>query len=357
MTDHQGGILLVGGIPRPIGGVTNHIWRLALRLREQGVAVLDLYPAPHKYAMPGIPLFVGPAGAARRGLWALHRLAVAPQRTVHFHFSGLAKLAMAGWLLFAAAGRRRKILTLHNGDIQGFFWKLNPLARQGVALLLRNFNRIVALNPDQQRFYLEDIGVRPERVFVAASFLPPPPDLPVPLDLAERMDGVRREFEVLFVTAGYPHSDYRHEQAMAVVKKVREKRNAGLALCLYGPSESPAYREHLVRLADQAGFVRVFEHLDAGEFLYLLARADMLLRPFVNDSCGIVVGEAIGLGVPAVATDCCQRHLGAVTYPNDDYQAFEETVLGELDHLAQTRQRLKNIEGTDEFPRIAAAYR
>jgi len=69
-------------------------------------------------------------------------------------------------------------------------------------------------------------------------------------------------------------------------------------------------------------------------FLNVLKRSTLFIRPTLTDSYGISITEALELGVPAVASDICERAKGTVLYKTGSFK----------DLLKKTKQVLEKIE-------------
>jgi glycosyltransferase involved in cell wall biosynthesis len=351
---------LVGTVPQPSGGVSQHIWRLAMRMSNRGCGVLDIYPSARKYPMPGVFHRCSPRHRLGKIVWLRRELRQSAAAVAHVHFCSTRALALgSAWLPRAPQGQRR-VLTLHHGHPLDFHRRMNWLARRAAENSLRRFDRIVALSDRQYEFYADSIGIDPQRLARATSFFALPQQFiaTTPSSDTER-ESRAGSGELLLVASGYAQPFYRHEHAVQVVDKLRRRCDARLALCLYGNQDDPEYRDYWHRLralAECRPYVTLHFDLDLPEFIRVLQAADLYLRPNDVDSYGITVGDAIAVGVPAVASDVCPRHPGAILYPTADYQAFEQVVQSVVDDLATYRRIAIEQPPVDSFDAHLQVY-
>jgi glycosyltransferase involved in cell wall biosynthesis len=106
-----------------------------------------------------------------------------------------------------------------------------------------------------------------------------------------------------------------------------------LELAVSTAGADPEYRrEILTKIAASAyaPFIAVFE--DHPDVLTRIARWSALLRATVRDSYGMAVREAIALGTPVVATDCCERPRTARVVPSGNHVMMIDAVRATLEN-------------------------
>lgn len=356
-------ILLIGTIPEPTGGIAQHVWRLAMRLSatygEGACALCDIHPRPVKFAAPGVRLLMSPLSAWRRVPWLIRHVARSRATVVHLHISAPAMLAVMGPLFHWAGRRKFRMVTLHHGKQEEVFRKMRPGFGFGVRKALQKFDRIVCLSDEQRAFYLDVIGLDETLLYDATSHVSLP--LNIVNSLPEEAEVAARDYgEVLFVVAGLPKPYHLYEQSIALVDELRAEpgaqRDVHLAICLYGKILHPEYLKQIEALAAERPYIHLYFGLKFPEFMGILRRASLLLRPATNDSYGIVVADAIALGVPAVVSDVCPRHPGALLFTTGDYDAFKDATRAALADLPALKQRLADQDWSQVAEPAVRAY-
>lgn len=330
-------ILLVGSIPRPVGGVTQHVWRLATRLTPLQPAVLDLHPGPHeKYPVPLVPVHLAPGWRAARFPWLLKKLHESPAEVVHLHFSGPRLLAWSGTWLRTACRQKRLVLTLHHGDQARLVNSMNRRLRSRLRDCLAACDTILCLSEQQQELYRDTLDIPDHQLCRATSYLTVPAPTLKEVALRGSYESQTTQ-EVLLVASGYADPSYRHEWGLQLFDRLRRSCRVRFVLCLYGQVRDAGYLAWLRAEANKRPAVELHFGMDFLDFLMLQSRAALYLRPTQIDSCGIAVWDAVSLGTPVVASDVCERPRGCLTFPSAHYEAFEAAALHAL-HDRRPRQ-------------------
>lgn len=336
MSSQNGGVCLVGSIPRPIGGVTQHVWRLSLLLAERGCTVCDMHPDTDKYATAA-HVRTAPRARWLRLPWMIRELTRSSAEASHLHFSSCAAVGLTGLMLKLVRRDHFRMLTLHHGDQRFLYGRLGSWFQARVARALHGFDRIVCLTQGQYDFYRDVIRIPAHRLVHGSSYVPflEPPRSTKPI--SDEFDSPDRSGKVRLVASGYPSPFYHHERAIELTDKLRREVETELYLCLYGKSDHADYQAKLADMIAQRPYVHLKQEMDFFEFTHLLRSADVYLRPTTVDSYGIAVADAVMLGVPVVASDVCQRHPGAILFPTGDFAAFEAAVRQTLDQRTTLR--------------------
>lgn len=348
-------VLLVGGIPRPVGGVTQHVWRLAAQLGGTRTQVLDLYPGAGKYPLPDVPIRTAPNHSLLRSCWFLRQLWETAAPTIHFHFSTVRRISLLDVVLKTVSRGRRHVLTLHHGELMLGWRELTPRQQRAFVRSLNAFDQIVTLSHQQTEFY-ESIGRIPSELLLPATSYVPLTDsllksLECSRDPLASIPQLGTETRIL-VASGYPEDIYQHELCLHALDELKSSFPSHLVLCLYGSPRSQSYLKQLLKQCERND-VTVLWDLDFAEFMSILRRASLYLRPTLVDSFGLAVADAINAGVPAVASDVCQRYPGAFLVDAKDPRACvdvcQRVLEGNVDHLDQATDPLPL--GCDELYR------
>jgi len=344
---------LIGPIPRPNGGVAQHVWRLAMRMSGFGCRVLDLYPADMKYKLPGVTHQCSPRSWLLKPAWLYQKLRRAPTVVTHVHFSTTNALSLGcSWLPRRRPGQMY-VLTLHHGQLFERHQQLNRLFRNVAAFSIRSFDRVIALSNRQHEFYADVIGVPADCLVRASSHISLPREAVIPPVSLLPAKNVER---LSFVASGGIAPHYGHADAIKLISDLRSRFDVQLTLCLYGPRDDREYLDRLRSLAARTDGITFHFDLDLPDFLKILATADIYLRPSTVDSFGLAVADAMALGVPAVASDVCDRCHGTALFPAGDYEAFKTTVEEVVDDLPRRRAIIAQTPQTDSLPAYLRAY-
>jgi hypothetical protein len=315
-------VCLVGPLPPPYGGVSEHIYRLASATPQFISEIIDLYSTTEHKLRPensAVSVSVAPRSSWFRPVWFLLQLGRSNCSVFHFHFS----LPRALLLLTLARKRRVKtwILTLHNGDLGIGAYYGNFLLKKLMHAQVMRFDRIVCLSSAQEQFFLQ-IGVPKSRLIRLPSYLPPPRRSDSPL--VPSFDELRQRNAVVVLTSGYPERFYNFDQLVyyADSHKLVHGAGVGFAIAVYGNGDWN-WINTLKVIASQRGLEVIFlENLDRDAFASVIQNTDIYVRPTLMDSYGIALADAINCGAIAIASDICERYEGCRIFPTGDVKAF-----------------------------------
>jgi hypothetical protein len=319
-------MVLIGGFPKPIGGMTTFITRLALTGWVD--RVVDIYPSsgkmiPDRYSGDVVML------RGISGLFIYCALIALKLNNdfLHFNFS---RVHSIWFFVFCPKLNAKWGLMLHHGEL-----KL-PACRFIYRIALKRIDVIFCMNANQERFYAE-LGVPSTTLVRASSYVPFVQDK-VPVEIKREIDSFFGNTRT-FVASGYPTALYNHNWC---VRFVTEHAEYNLAVFLYGDG---AEKESLMHLARHCSRIRLFWDYDQYSFNYALAKAFWYLRPTQKDSFGIAVADAVGFGVNVLASDVCERIPGAHLFSATDYGAFVIALEGTIAGSADIR-----IQKSNHFP-------
>ena len=247
--------------------------RLA-RLRARGVRV-EILPVPHerrwRYLQRRVPQYVAsllPEFRRRR------------DRIVHLHLDFVLSPTSA-----RLAGCRRVVMSLHNDEL----WFAGRQARRWLRWLDRGIARYIAISQRVASYYVDTVGVRPEKVRQIYYGL----DLPAarPRDELRRAHGIPVDrFVVGFVGRLTPQKNLeRFLDAVAGVPEVHA--------VLVGEGEQGS---ELRRRAQGMPNVQFLGYLPNGA--ELIACFDVFCLPSRFEGLGMVLVEAMLQGVPVIGT-------------------------------------------------------
>ncbi|WP_457862546.1 glycosyltransferase [Pseudomonas aeruginosa] len=300
-------IIVIGGFPDPVGGVTAFVSRLA----ENNMVseVIDIYPSPSK----SVPSEFKGRVVFRKGFTGFLSYYLANHRQwagrlLHFNFS--TSRAIVFFLVLPKFASEFSLM-LHHGSLQ-----VKSSRKWLYRAALSRLDYVFCMNEGYRQFY-RGLGVPEEKMRLVSSYIKIPPlsSIVEPRkDIEQFFDGSR-----VLVASGYPSSLYNHEWC---IDYVSAREGLKLAIFLYGSGDA------LRNIEERANSerVKIFWNCSQATFNHALSRASVYLRPTSKDSFGVAVADAVELGVPVVASDVCKRYPGAGLFPVDDFSAFCETV-------------------------------
>ena len=313
----KGGVILVGGFPEPVGGVTTFVRRLAAsdrRIEE----VVDMFFGKEKEIPAGYSGKYRALNNKWRGFaYLFFKMMVWREKYVHFNFSSLKSLV---FFLFLPKNSTKWILMLHHGVLESrrpdFF----------VGYLLRRFDHIVCMSEAQYEKYRLH-GVGDGKLVMASSYVQPGqcrPDRMFQHDVDSYFSA-----KPTFVASGYPTKLYKFDWCIRFVGSREEYQ---LALFVYGEgSERTEIRKQERKFKN----IRVYWDEKEENFNYALSKAKCYLRPNMRDSFGIAVADAVNYGVPVLASDVCPRYQGAETFRITTYESFESALVDFLNNKSR----------------------
>jgi len=213
-------IILVGGFPRPIGGVTTFVRRLAAsdkRIKE----VVDIYRGDVKR----VPIDY--SGKYRKldnkffgFIYLFFKMIRYNHKYIHFNFSNLKSLM---FFLLLPKYSSKWLLMLHHGVLKGDHFP-NFLIRY----LLHRFDYIFCINETQYKTYFLH-GVCHSKLIKASSYIKPLAGIP-DIKFKQNID-LYFSSKPTFIASGYPTPLYNFDWC---IRFVSHRKEFQLALFIYG---------------------------------------------------------------------------------------------------------------------------
>lgn len=306
------GVLLIGGLPRPSGGVTVFLGRLVNRIGGKvGFHVLDIH-AGEKEPTRALSHRIAPANRLLRHAWIIWNVCITRCRIVHFNYSSGMSLLLVGMLPKLG---RRFFVTLHNGT-QPDLRARSRLLRWAFSVSAARIDRVFSLCEHHEEFY-ESIGIPASRRLSIKSQIPAVDVQPACVDAAHV--ALRAAKKHMVVSSGHVERSYNFEY---LIRYVNEHPDTGGLFFFYGAHPDNDYLDELRKLIIDPDSVLFYFHQTERTFLAALGTSDAYLRPTYVDSWGIAVADAVSMGIPAIASNVCERYPGAVLCAPDDYPRF-----------------------------------
>jgi glycosyltransferase involved in cell wall biosynthesis len=300
-------VILAGFYPPPLGGEAIHVKQLVRLLRERGmdVEVLNL----NRRAEPSTEY-----RSARSRLGLLMMLVHQPERSalLHLHANGHNWMSWTIIAVIALTVRLKGIvaaLTVHSGLCPEYVNYFGPMRRWGAAWILRSFRRIVSVNSEILKT-VHGLGIVGPQCIVISPFL----GVAVASDLNDADRALTHRFHPLLVTvAGGDRDPERGLPTVAHACKQLLPDMPTLGVVFLGSHVGRIIRPMIWQLGLSERAVCLGE-VSHERCLSLIRAADVVVRSTFADGDSIAVREAVGLGVPVVASDTDYRPDGVALF-------------------------------------------
>jgi hypothetical protein len=300
-------IMIFGGLPEPIGGVTNFIYRIAAaNLVDK---VVDVYFGKRKRVPPSFTGIIFNYNNLINFFLAyiFRRVPTKDVDAIHFNFSTPRSLI---YVCFLPKRRSEFYLMLHHGQLNSS--APNFLMR----IFLKKFDKIFYLSERQNEFYVKH-NFPSSKLHKKSSYLPVKEIFfeNVDADVKAIVDS-NAEFSLI---SGYCNEIYNHHWVIKLFSEV--ELNKKLLVFLYGEINN-SYFLKLNEIAQENPRVYFFLDRSSDTFNYALSRSSVYLRPNSRDSFGIAVADAVNFGVKVLASNVCDRYPGSYIFQPDCYESF-----------------------------------
>lgn len=298
--------LIVGGLPalnNAGGGVVTFLRRLFLRDASKIRFFYDRTKGDKSY-LPNHNKII----SVKNLLHLLFRLAfdnIHKDDIIFFNFSR----ERAFLFLLIVPKRCFWQLMLHHGVLK---YPKSLLFRFLYSIAMKKIDLIYSLNQNQKKFYLK--SHYHGKIVDTHSYIAATKNLEDP-DALEILQMLKKRFSKIFIASGPPLDIYRHEWCIEYFSK-KEHSNDAFLLFLY-QGDISSYKNLNLPLN-----IRIFYRKDEVYFNTCLMHCDCYIRPFIQESFGIAVSDAISFGKEAIASDACKRPVGTIICRNNDKQDF-----------------------------------
>ncbi|MDV7508101.1 glycosyltransferase [Acinetobacter baumannii] len=292
--------IVIGGLPNPIGGVTTFLSRLVKAYPQFVILFVDLYASNQKRIpsnFKGIYKLTPNKFIAALYIFCFQL----KNKNKEFFFNFSSGNSLIFFLLLPKLNNQWSLM-LHHGHLT------SKLPKFLLKYILNKFDVIYTLNDRQANFYKSinpQYSLISESSYVPASLVDIDESEKLPLNIV-----TDSKLKVV-VGSGFPRALYQHHLLIELINK---NQNAYLFLFLYGEGE---LKHQLLNLNHPR--IKVFIDKDEDIFNYYLSKADLYVRPTLEDSFGIACADAIEFGVPVIASDVCKRYSGVQVYNTEEF--------------------------------------
>jgi len=343
-------ILIIGGYPPPYGGVTVHIKRFHEYCQEKNTRlkiVTQFGTADH-------PDVISLRGNKLKKLFHLIRIVRSFNgKIIHVHSSRLNNLLWGGWLIHWFGKSKIRVLTNHSGNFS--IQTKKTLRNILINRFIKMFDYIICVNDNQQKMFSEKLNVPLYRLPVIPSYIPMVnTSFRGSKEVQEFVKKVHSKVRYLIVTTGYLERYYGYDLLIEAIKKI--DMNIGLLFIFYTTSNKQ-YKKELLPKINSFSNMWYLDNVRSDDVLYLIKKADILVRANSADTYGMVVGDAIQLGTPAIASDVCSRHPGAIIFKNGNHEDLKNKLIDTLKRFNSLKEVSLDYKSENNAKRLVDFYK
>lgn len=302
--------LIVGSYPPPLGGVSVHIFRLAKAVKKAEVYDTSV-------------------GGFFKYIRLLIKLLFGKNDLVHLHVLTLKMFVM---LFVVKIFRPLSVMTTdHNSRL---FQGVSTIKRVVLRYFLKKIDYCIVVGPEIRDTYLQNDIDCINGITVQNSFLPPP--FEDEGDIFQTYPHVYAQFieshQPIIITNAYQLTIinevdlYGIDMCVFLVSELKLKfKEIGLVIFLADEKWNPEYLSLLKGKIKEKGVTDNVLFITGQKELWpAYKHSDLMIRPTYTDGFGVSVAEALYMGCPALASDVCERAIGAEIFTSRDADEFLE---------------------------------
>ncbi len=305
-------LLLVGPYPPPHGGISVHVRMLQERTLRSGIEckVLNTDPRAAKsdqyLKIDGVCSFVRILSAHVRDGWA-----------IHVHTNGHNPKS---WLVAFVCGIAARLgagghLTLHSGLAPKYLSEGNVFIRALARAACRFYDRIICVNCDI-RDAVAELGLPGDQLEIKEAYLPA---IALKASLPPDLEAWARARSPLVSTTMFFRPEYGYDLLVSALLKLRQS-HPNIGCIVMGGAENPP---NIATMKDLLWLAGDTEH---DLCIEIMSRSNVFVRPTYRDGDSVSVREAVGLGVPVVASNVGTRPDGVFLFNPGDVDGLVQQV-------------------------------
>ncbi|MEA5601264.1 glycosyltransferase family 4 protein [Nostoc sp. UHCC 0252] len=211
------------------------------------------------------------------------------------------------------------IIHTHSADFHLFYSQLPQFLKKWLSWSFCKCTRFIVLSDSWKKFYIENLGLKPEQVIVLPNAVRIPAQIPQRLDSNEvfflflgRIGERKGAFDLIHAFASIP---------------IEEKSKAKLVIAGDGDVEKA---RSLIQSLNLVDYITIFDWVNQEKRDELLAKADVFVLPSYNEGLPMALLEAMSWGLAVITTKVggipevvTQDHNGLLINPGEIQQLSE----------------------------------
>ncbi len=338
-------ILIIGGFPPPFGGITVHIQRLFYLLKSNDVdcTVINQHGEKSSNNIDDRNIINLSGNKFIKLIKIKQILSKDEFDIIHFHTSQFSNFILGGFFLLNMLKNRKKIITIHSGSFVKKYFQKSFIFKLQIRMILNKFDHFIAVSPEQQSFYLNELKKNKNFVSLIPTFLYPQNNYEIQLEnwMIKSINELKTNVDFVIIVSGYIYKYYGFEYVINSVNDIMKIKNVkiGIVFVFYASYEEN-YKKIIMKMINDCDNTIVFNNLDPSCFLEVLKQCDILIRPTLVDSFGVTVAEAIYLNVPVIASDICERQDGTILFKTGSEQDLTDKLEYVIENYEQVKRKV-----------------
>lgn len=295
-------LAIFGPYPPPLGGISVHINRLEYYLKK---AEIDYSIYNHGFVQKDNII-----ATKKKPIWYLKLLFTKKYKTFHFH--QFFYFHFIYYWIFSQIRTETMIVTIHSERLLNY----SGLKLRLALFFLSKTKRLTLISVSKNLKDLLDLKGIPT-IFLPAYV---PPNL-----INEKT--IKADKDVFLFSVWKFNKKLATEiYNVPLAFNFLNNNKSNFKMLFMIGNERDSDKELLNKMIEEYSIESEIEVLYDENLIDYIKQCKFLLRPNLSDGYGVSVQEAMDLGVPAVASDVCERPKGAVLFKNDDLEDLSKKV-------------------------------
>lgn len=323
-------ISIVGCLPEPLGGISIFCHRLlySLDVQYQKVRFYDCYSGKKHHSEFSDNIKVVEMLKVKKNRFSMLLSLIKELRfdesdAVFFNFSTCRSIVFL-CIVLAFVRKKKIMICLHHGHLVTD----NKFQRILCRLLFPRVDLVFSLSPRQTEFY--KAYIRKEKIIESSSYIKPE----IKLENIKTENEFNNDEVLNILLAGNSQSHYNVEETLMNtiehLGSIRD-RTFSITVSIYGDTDEYINNLRSCLIEMENVTINFTSNLSSDEFMSLLSRQDLYIRNTAIDSFGIIVADAINLGVDVIASNVCPRYNGCYVFDYKNSISFIEALSKYLD--------------------------
>lgn len=344
---------IIGTYPPPIGGTSVHLQRLYDCCMKEGIEarVLDTHG---RECTDDDRRNIVHIVDYKRFLWKY--LVDRSADIIHSHTHSWTERMIL--TMKAKLCRQKIVFTFHS--FRDSYSNFSPIQKLSVFIVKKYSDYFIATSSHVKEKLIR-WGVAEEKLSMINPFILP--DNSSKVKLEENIEKAIEPFPIILCANASNNDHYNDadlyglDMCVALQAKMRKKYHCCFVYVLTKITDKSyleKIRDRITELNVEDSFFLLTEPIN---FSALLLRASICIRPTNTDSWALTVSEALYLQCPVIASDVYMREKGCILFKTrcqEDLDKKTDMVLADLQNY---REKLKNIDISDEHSKIFGIYR